>query len=231
MIKLDFDPWELLRKALKTGGDFADFYLERSQTCSIVCEDKRLEKVISGRDAGLGVRVALQGRSSYGYSNDLSPSASLQLAELVSQGIKNGLGQASLAVGKGEMTAQTVVKKAPWEANLAEKVALVKRANDLAWGMDGRVQQVTVVFRDGAQRITIGNSEGILVSEERVSIIFLVQVVARKGELVQTGYEAKGGTLGLELFDEYSPEEVASSAVRRAMLMLEARPAPAGKMT
>src|SRR3990172_5262234 len=113
MIKLEFDPWELLQRALKRGGDFADFYLERSKVCSIVCEDNRLEKVVSGSDSGLGIRVAWQGRSSYAYGNDLSGSAALGLADLVSQGIKNGSPQMGLARGKKEMTAQTAVQKVP----------------------------------------------------------------------------------------------------------------------
>jgi TldD protein len=47
---------------------------------------------------------------------------------------------------------------------------------------------------------------------------------------MQTGYEAPGGSCGFELLDEYPPEEMARLAAERALLMLTAKHAPAGKM-
>jgi TldD protein len=47
---------------------------------------------------------------------------------------------------------------------------------------------------------------------------------------MQTGFEAPGRTVGFELFDEIEPEEVARVAARRALTMLDARPAPRGKL-
>jgi TldD protein len=47
---------------------------------------------------------------------------------------------------------------------------------------------------------------------------------------VQTGYDAVGGLIGMELFDATSFESVAENAARRAVMMLSARKAPAGRM-
>jgi TldD protein len=56
-------------------------------------------------------------------------------------------------------------------------------------------------------------------------------VVAKEKEILQTGTETKGGFIGWEIFDEFSPEEIATIAAKRAILMLEAQKAPAGEMT
>jgi TldD protein len=65
---------------------------------------------------------------------------------------------------------------------------------------------------------------------ERGGTVFSVQVVSAKGDMVQTGYEPVGGTMGFELFDLHSPEEVAEVAAKRSLLMLSARKAPMGRM-
>jgi TldD protein len=54
--------------------------------------------------------------------------------------------------------------------------------------------------------------------------------VAADGEIVQTGYEPVGGIAGMELFDAYPLEIAAQTAARRAVMMLSARKAPAGRM-
>jgi TldD protein len=64
-----------------------------------------------------------------------------------------------------------------------------------------------------------------------VRVRLAVQAVAAAQGLLQTGYEAVGGFMGLELFERHPPEEVARVAARRSLLMLEARPAPTGRMT
>src|SRR5205814_1809997 len=51
----------------------------------------------------------------------------------------------------------------------------------------------------------------------------------RDGQM-QTSYEAQGGFSGLELFDAHSPEAIAGEAARRLIVLLSAKPAPAGTM-
>ena len=55
------------------------------------------------------------------------------------------------------------------------------------------------------------------------------QVVARRDDRVEAGSESLAGHAGFELF-EGDPAAVAEEAARRALTMLGARPAPAGRM-
>jgi len=68
------------------------------------------------------------------------------------------------------------------------------------------------------------------VKGERAGIVFSVQVVSGRDDLIQTGYEPVGGTMGFELFDLHPPEKVAEVAAKRSLLMLSARQAPMGRM-
>jgi TldD protein len=58
----------------------------------------------------------------------------------------------------------------------------------------------------------------------------MVQAVAAEGSVIQTGYEAVGSHSGFELLERNRPEEIGAKAAQRAVQMLSARPAPAGKM-
>ena len=46
----------------------------------------------------------------------------------------------------------------------------------------------------------------------------------------QQGRRARGGQLGLELFEQYAPEELGRQTAEGAITMLDAIPAPAGPM-
>jgi TldD protein len=59
-----------------------------------------------------------------------------------------------------------------------------------------------------------------------------VSVLARDGEGVpQRGHSGGGGRVGLDFFEEKTPEHFAREAVRQAIVQLAAAPAPAGEMT
>ncbi len=47
---------------------------------------------------------------------------------------------------------------------------------------------------------------------------------------MQTGFESAARTVGFELFDDVSVEELAELAARRALAKLSARPAPSGEV-
>jgi TldD protein len=58
-----------------------------------------------------------------------------------------------------------------------------------------------------------------------------INAVAVEKDIIQTGYESAGGNVGYELFQKINPVELGEKAAKRALLMLSARPAPAGRMT
>jgi len=221
---------EVLKLALKKGGNFADVYLERSQSATILYEGGTIERIIVGTNQGLGLRILHHSRTIYGYTNDLSKRSLLELAEALSE-----------AAGKGEPTDLSIdlrrsdptplsVLLPPSTIPLERKAKMVKAADEAARQTDQRIRQVKITYRDSLRRITIANSEGLFSSFEKPGLVFAVQAIAADGEMIQTGLEPVGGVVGFELFEESPPELVAEKAAKRALLMLEARKAPAGRM-
>ena len=226
-----FDPFKVIKAALKNGGQFADIYVEDTVNTSIVCEDNRIEKVVSGRDRGCCVRVIAGLKTYYAYTNDVTEESLLEAAGVVANGVKgNKAVQAGIGPASKQVCGGFDIKKAPGGAPLSEKIGLVKRGNSTAWAMDKRIRQVRVVYGDAFRKLAIVNSDGQWVEEDRTGLLFLCSAVSKDGDVVQTGYEPLGGAIGLEMFDDTPPETVAETAVKRALLMLGARRAPGGKM-
>ncbi|MEW6621682.1 MAG: TldD/PmbA family protein [Bacillota bacterium] len=223
------DIGEILAVAKQYGGDFAEIFIENKQTTGISFEDNSIEKVISGIDVGAGIRVITGDNTSYAYTNDLSINSLKKAAQIVGQAAGDNMFSNVIEVtGKGNQNVQ--VEKDPDSIPIEKKLEKVLEANETARKVDDRVKQVIVGYGDLVQEVTIANSEGDLVEDKRVRTRMLVNVVASDGMLIQTGYEAAGSFAGFELFDEISTQVLAEKAASRAVKMLEARPAPSGKM-
>ncbi len=225
-----FEPFRILKTALKKGGEFADLYIEDTQNSSIVCEEGRIEKVIAGRDRGAGIRVISGLKTYYAYTNDLTEKGLLEAAELVSKGVKEGEEKGDIDLVRKDVSPGFAIKRPPGDVRLGEKVRLVREAEKAARGFDKRIKQVRVVYGDGLRSMAVVNSEGGWVEEERTGVLFLCLVVSSDGEVIQTGYEPVGGATGLEIFEENPPAAIAERAAERAVMMLGARKAPGGRM-
>ena len=218
----------VLARALANGGDLADIYLERTTRTTIRFEDGKLERVTSGTDIGAGIRVLVGERTLYAHTNDVSLDGLLKAAETVADGAEGAQRKYSFDF-RPERHALPV-KQSAQEVDTPLKVQHVTAANAAARAYDPRIVQVAVLYGDSLRRVTILNSEGRFVEDLRPQIMLGVNVVASADGVIQTGSHYVGGSLGYELFDTEDPEAVALEAARRACLMLEADPAPTGRM-
>jgi TldD protein len=220
----------VLKKALSNGGDFADVFIERSSPFTIVCEDDRVERVVSGFDQGAGVRLVFGRRTAYAYTNDVTTDSLLELADAVRQAGMSERHQLVTDLSKKTSGIDLAVKQHPETMDTSRKTMMVLDANKAARMFDPNIRQVLVTYRENRQQVLIANSDGFIAEDDRMYLTALVHVVAARGEIVQTGYEAIGGIAGMELFDAYPLTQAAEVAARRAVMMLSARKAPAGRM-
>jgi TldD protein len=223
---------EVLQRALSQGGDFAELYFEDGYHTSVILEDNKIEKVIAGLSKGVGLRVLVRKRTVYAHTNDLSLSALKDLADVVSSAVGEGSPPKNRTISLKAKTApfDAAIKSDPFSVETAAKVDLVKSANHAARRADNRICQSTVVYGDSRKKILVANSLGEMAEDDRVSVIGRIQVVARDGDVIQTGLETVGGAVGFELFDSEPLDAAAKRAAHRAVLMLEAAPAPGGRM-
>ncbi len=219
-----------IKVALKHGGDYADVFVESKRSLSVQLEDGKIEKLLKGTDAGVGIRVIFQGKTAYGYTNEFSQQAILELAETVSKASQGPAPQKTIDLRSISPAVDFVIKIPPGEVESRKKINMLKDADQIARAYNQSIKQVLVVYRESVQTVRIATSDGVIADDSRVHTLALVQVIAAKDGTIQTGYEPVGGHIGFELFDEHPLNGVSEKAAARAVMMLKARRAPAGRM-
>jgi TldD protein len=127
--------------------------------------------------------------------------------------------------------AHSTVAIDPRTVGVERKVALLRRANEIARAVDPRIHQVTATYGESVQEVVVANADGLYRTDTRVRLNFAVQVVAKQGEVLESGFEALRGTAGFEMLTDGSVRQAALDAARRAVLNVGAQPAPAGTYT
>jgi TldD protein len=223
---------KLLKKALSNGGDYADIFIEDTKPLTIQLEDDKIEKLTSGVDSGIGVRVIFNGKSAYAYSNDFSAESLEGITEAVSSAVRENADSTDLFFNMTRVKPPLdfLIQQYPGDVDIKKKIDLVERANRTAKGISPTIRQVSVIYRDAVQKICVATSDGTLAEDERIYTLGIVHAIAADGEILQTGYEPAGGLVGFELFDEDLFEQLAVKAAQRAVSMLAARKAPGGRM-
>ncbi len=220
----------VLGDALRTGGDFAELFAEDRRNTSASLDDGKIEELASGRDRGAGIRVVVGETTGYAHTADLSESGLRVAAEAAAAVARRGGGFRTVGL-KGEMAPQRQgASIRPEDVDKSAKVELLARADEAARSQGSSVSQVMAGYGDSRRRILVANTDGLLAGDDQVRTRFVVSCVALGDTGLQTGYESVAQTIGFELFEKTTVEEVASVASRRALTKLSARPAPSGEL-
>jgi len=226
------DAERALRTALSRGGDWAELFWERHETLQLVLDDGRIEDAIAGVDQGAGVRVANGERTTYANGNVAGVDDVLSLAGRAAASVSEGDDLHDAArLFPDEPVRPHPVKIDPRDVPVERKVALLRRANEVARALDPRVIQATVSYAESVQDVLVANSDGVYRTDTRVRLNFMINVVAKQGDVLESGFEAVRGTRGFEMLDDGVVAECATIAARRATLNVGAEPAPAGTYT
>ena len=230
MIK-DWDLNKIFRPLLAKGASYADIFAGDAEVKSMVLEDNRIEKVAGGQDTGVGLRAIKDLRTRYAYTNELKEISVIALSKEMAGILDGKSGFSKRTWAFPSLPHKPEIIRDSTETHVKEEADLLNLANQVARRVDPRVRQVRVVYRAAKQKIALAMSDGEARREERVSTVFMVQVVAGTGDLIQTGFEQTAEARGFELLSRERVEGVAVRASERAVRLLDARPAPSGPMT
>jgi TldD protein len=220
---------KVLAEALRNGGDLAEIYLEDKTSTALKLEDSQIEDVMSGLDAGAGIRVLSGERASYAHTNVVDEPSLLEAAKAAGAGLSGG-GDVSVAdLRQIRPTLRNTVRIPPEDVPAGDKVAALKAADDAARASGAEIRQVVSSYMDVRQRITVASSEGWIARDDRTRVRFAVQAVAAREGRIATGFEAPGSSGGFELLEERPAAELGAKAGAKALRQLDAKPSPAGE--
>jgi TldD protein len=221
---------EVLRHARRKGGDFAEVFCEERTSTSIRLDDGKVEELTTGSDRGAGVRVVRDTSYGYAYSNRLDRDSLLEAAEAASAALRGDAPGEVVDLARADGPGRNRAERPAAELAASSKVAWLKEVDEVARAVSPEVVQVVGVYGDSLQRRLIAASDGRWVEEDRPRIRLVAQVVAKRGELIQTGWHGPAACAGVEFLDSHPPAETARRAAERAVHMLDSVPAPAGEM-
>ncbi|HSN81324.1 MAG TPA: metallopeptidase TldD-related protein [Polyangiales bacterium] len=220
----------LLRIALERGGEYADLFFEYSVSGGYVYDEQILKSAQRAVSMGLGVRVMKGDATGYAYCEELSFDAMKRAAETAAQIAAGGHSIAPVQITVRDVPSRYAVPVESLDVEGAAKKAILERADRAARAYDPRVVRVDASFAEGVREILVANSLGQMARDRQPLLRFGVRVIAEDGPNRQSGSSGGGGRVGLEYFEHRSPEWHAEQAVQQALVMLDAREAPAGEM-
>jgi TldD protein len=218
----------VLGRALARGGELAELYAEAREGFSLSIDDRRVERPQGGRERGACVRV-VQGESSYyGYVDGVEDDDLLRVADSVAQALRGDERRPAELRAAVPGRGHPVVAQ-PETVEAVRKADLLRACDERARASGAEVSQVGVGYGESRRIVEVYNSEGRAASDDRTRVRLRAQVVARRNGRVETGTDTRGGHAGWELL-ETGAEEVAESAARKALTLLDAVDAPTGRL-
>ncbi len=217
----------VLAKALAHGGEFAEVFAERNAGMTMAIDESRVESVQSGAEQGAGVRVISGGTTYFAHVDGLDPADVERAAEEAAAALRAERAEPR-PLQAVEIAPQPIGRR-PAEVPAERKAALLRELDERGRGAGAEIAQFMASYAEVRREVTVANSEGLYTGDDRTRVRIGTQAVARRGDSVETGSETLGAHRGFELFDG-DPGEIAASAARKALTLLDAGPAPAGSM-
>ncbi len=222
---------EVLQEAVRTGGDFAEIFVEDRIDHTQMMRSRRIEAVNTGRLHGAGIRVFSGTNSVYVHTNDTSREGLMACARQAAAAIKGGKGCVVEPFNAWNAARPEEIKLLPTDVKAALKAEKLRAAEAAARAISPEIVQVNVSYLDHVQDICVCNTEGVFVTDRRVRTRLFTTAIASNGTEIQTGGEGPGASMGFEVFDErIDPAKVGETAAKQALAMLHAPVCPAGYM-
>lgn len=220
-----------LGEALSAGGDYADLYFESVTSTSLGVDESLVKSASQGISVGCGIRVVSGERTGFAYTDDLSTDRLLRAARTAALIASAPSKEVVSGFRHTETPSLYPVTGATSDAEIADKLDLILRADKAARAYDPRITQVRAGFNDELRRILIAASDGTYASDTQPLARLNVYVIAKDAVNTSRGTSGGGGRVTLDFFTaNHSPEHFAREAARTAILQLGAVDAPAGEM-
>ncbi|RAI03299.1 metalloprotease TldD [Acuticoccus sediminis] len=211
-----------------SGADDGELFLEHRTSESLVFDDGRMKSAAFDISDGFGLRAVAGEAVAVAHSSDVSEAALRRAAATVGTVGRNHAG--TLDVAPTGTNRRLYADLDPIGApDFAEKAALLSTIDAYARGRDPRVRQVSISLAAERQVVNILRADGMQLADHRPLVRFSVTVMVGDGNRLETGNYGTGGREPYARFiAEGSWQRAVDEALRRALVNLDAVPAPAG---
>ena len=189
---------DVLDAALSTGGDFAEVFVEDRYNTQLQMVGGDLEKAVSGRDYGIGIRIFRKLNYVYAYTNLDTRDSLIEVAKTAAAALPGASQNIVINLSRIAVEDRHPIKVLPETITKQQKVDLMTRAHLAAKNYDEQISQVRVNYMDEDQKVLIANSEGLDVEDRRVRTRAMIQAIA-EGQRETGGLLRPWGRHGLRV--------------------------------
>jgi TldD protein len=211
--------------------DAADLYFQVTRSESWTVEDGILKEGNFSVDQGVGVRAVCGEKTGFAYSEDLVLPALTGAAEAARAISRQGQSKSVRVASAGEVQALYPSADPTTSISDEQKKALLASVDEETRKLDNRVEQVIVSLSSSHDLVLVAGADGTFAADVRPLVRLNVTVIVEDNGRREQGYCGGGARADLGYFLEGDrPSEYAREAVRQALVLLDAEPAPAGTM-
>lgn len=243
---LDLDHLSACLGTLYSGAvDYADIYLQSSINEAWVLEDGIVKSGSFNIERGLGVRAIAGEKTGFAYADSIDADA-LARASIAARGIAAAGQDGKQPVLHSQATNPLYIEDNPLTSLSEEKkIELLKAMDAHARKLDSRITEVTVSLTGVYEHVLVAATDGTLATDVRPLVRLNCSVLAEQNGRRERGSSGGGGRVDYNYFfqpvyidgkdisargDKLRYVSFVEEAVRQALIMLEAKPAPAGTM-
>jgi len=227
----------IAEQAKRRGASFADVRLLHHSAEAVLVQDGRADKLSSAADRGIGVRVLVGRCWGFASADSLERKRAescledaLALAKASEAFVADPAMIAEVQPVEAELHARPQID--PEAVPVHEKIARLLEYERAGRGAgDGQIVNSVVSYSDARREQVLANTAGSMVRTSDCRAVLTSLMVASDGKLIQRGIEHRAIVGGAELLKRTEPEELAGRAAAKALGLLKARPAPAGRFT
>lgn len=221
---------QLLEKAMSTGGDFADIYVEHSVSNWLILEDGKVSKSYSDIKLGVGIRTVKDQQVGYGFTQVLTKESMLSAAATA----------ATLVNGQGKpidnnfsllnLSNYYPISETDLDIPMEAKLPLVKAVNEKCFALSDKVIKVSAGLHDKLKRILIITSDGTKAEDIQPGNFLFASVTAKDGDKTERSWHNLGGRHAFSYYNTEIAHQVAEIAVSKVLTLFDAKQPPAGEM-
>lgn len=225
---------QVLNACLATGGDYAEIYLEQTDSKQCSLENGRVESIGGGMAYGAGIRI-LKGISSvYGYTSDLSRKSLMNLAATLAASYQ---GERIVEVTSIQKQKVKIINKvsSPLNDVPAETIiSFLKECHQITASVSPQLVRIIDGFNSYYKSIEIFTADGpvgkqYLNNEQRGRLI-MTAVAAGENNQIEAAFEGPGSYDDWSYFTEKLDYKAKAREVgEKAIMFLTAKECPSGR--
>lgn len=223
------DAEAIVGNALK-GMDDGELFLEYRESEALSLDQGVIRSANFDTSTGFGLRAVLGTETGFAHSDELSRHALARASEAVTA-VRRGR-SGTVAAPPHATNRHLYTDDNPRDgSDFAERASILGQIDAYARGLDPRIVQVSASLSSEWQAVRILRGDGADVADLRPLVRLNISVVIEQDGRRESGGRGLGGRYTLaRLLDPSTWKAAVDEALRRALVALEAGPAPAGEM-